>query len=238
MHRVLCVLAVLCTLGFSSTQAHAGIPVFDAANVANTLANLDKWKSQLEDMAKHFNKLKAQLEKAEEQYEALTKARGLADALNNPLLQNYIPEDAADVLKTINQFGTAGNLTSAAKALRDAHKLFDCSTITLADEKLRCEKEIESAYQYQAYLQSAANPATQRLAQINSLLKLAANTKDPKEIAEAQARIAGEQAMLQYEASRVELMRATADIERRVAEAQANELHRARTARTGSLNSF
>lgn len=236
MNKPLLALAMVFTLALPSTQAYAGIPVFDAANVANTLANLEKWKSQLLQMKEQYDKLKAQLQQAEQQYEALTKARGLADALNNPLLQNYIPEDAADVLRTINKVGTAGNLTSAAKALRDAHKIFDCSTITLADEKLRCEKEIEAAYQYQAYLQSAADPASKRLAQINDLLKLAAKTEDPKEIAEAQARIAGEQAMLQHEASRVELMRALADAEERVAQAQALELRRARLARTGKMS--
>jgi|JI8StandDraft_2_1071088.scaffolds.fasta_scaffold16237_4 type IV secretion system protein VirB5 len=238
MQKLLLSLVTLLALASHPFHAHAGIPVFDGANVANTLANLQKWKSQLEEMAAHYKKLQAQLQKAEEQYEALTNARGIADALNSPLLQNYLPQDAADVLKTINQFGTSGNLTTAAKALRDAHKLFDCSTITLADERLRCEKEIEAAYQYQAYLQSAADPASKRLAQINELLKLAANTKDPKEIAEAQARIAGEQAMLQHEAARVELMRATAEIEHRVSEAQLNESKRARTARSGSLTAF
>ncbi len=237
MQKYLVGLLMAMAMWISPQKAHAGIPVIDGANLVQAIMDVANAIDQLQQMKQQYDQVVMQVKQAKQQYDSLTKARGLGDVLNNPLLQNYVPKDAGNVLKAINHAGTTGNLTSTAKALRNLAKSYDCADIDLEVVRIRCEKQIEAPYQYQAYLQEAEEPAAKRVDQINELLELAAMTEDPKEIAEVQARIAGEQAMLQYEATRILLLRAQAEAEERVARAQANERRRARNHRSGTLGS-
>jgi type IV secretion system protein VirB5 len=223
------------TMWFAPQKAHAGVPVIDVASLVQAVMEVANAIDQLMEMKQQYDQMVTQVKQAKQQYESLTKARGLGDVLNNPMLQNYVPKEAGSVFKAINSAGTTGNLTATAKALRNAAKVYDCAEIDLGVARIRCEKEVEAQYQYQAYIQEAEEPAANRAEQINSLMELASATDDPKEIAEVQARIAGELALLEHENARINLLRASAEADERVARAQANERRRARNARTGTL---
>jgi type IV secretion system protein VirB5 len=218
------------TLWASPQQAHAGIPTVSlmelVQSIVNTLTEVTEAKAQ-------YDQLVGQLKQAEKQYESLTGMRNLGDALNNPRFQSYLPKDATNAIRLVNSGGYQ-NLTGSAKALRNAAKVYGCEEEDGAAQT-RCQRDLNLPYQYQAYYQEADERAKDRVEQINSLMELASSTEDPKAIAEVQARIAGEVALLEHEHSRISLIRGMADADEQVTRARGQERKRARAARTGKL---
>ncbi len=227
-------LALVVCVWVTPHAARAGIPVIDVASLAQAIADAATMLEQLGQLEQQLTTLKDTYTQAQRQVEAIKGARNLGQILNNPALQNYIPKDARQVMTGIQQGGYSG-LSSSAKALRDAAKVYNCENLADAGERSGCEVELNKPYQYQAYFQDALQPAASRTEQINQLLERAGSTQDAKEIAEVQARIAGEGALLQHELSQINLMRSMAEADARVAEARAKELQRARASRTGTM---
>lgn len=227
-------LALVACVWVTPHAARAGIPVIDVASLTQAIADAATMLEQLGQLEQQLTTLKDTYTQAQRQVEAIKGARNLGQILNNPALQNYIPKDARQVMAGIQQGGYQG-LSGSAKALRDAAKVYNCENIVDSGARASCEVELNKPYQYQAYFQDALQPASNRTDQINQLLERAGGTQDAKEIAEIQARIAGEGALLQHELSQINLMRSMAEADARVAEAQAKENQRARAARTGTM---
>ncbi len=194
---------------FGSQAAHAGIPVIDAANLAQAIQEVLAWGQQYQQMVQ-------QIQQMQQQYNSLTGARGLGDILNNPLLQQVVPANAATVYNGINTGGYAG-LTSAAQALRNASKQYNCEDKT-GSAKTTCEAILNSNAQTQAYQQNALQVITQRVQQIQSLQSQINATQDPKAIAELQARITAENTQVTNDANRIAVMQALAQSQQQAAE--------------------
>ncbi|MBI5792583.1 MAG: P-type DNA transfer protein VirB5 [Rhodocyclales bacterium] len=234
MFKHLVKLALVVCVWVTPQAARAGIPVIDVASLMQAVAQVSALMDQLQAVQDQLSTLKDTYAQAQQQVQAIKGARNLGQILNNPALQNYIPKDARQVLTGIQQGGYQG-LSSSAKVLRDAATAYNCENIADTAERIRCESELNKPYQYLAYFQDALKPAANRTEQINQLLQQAGGTQDAKEIAEIQARIAGESALLQHEISQINLMRNMAEADAKVAEARAKELQRARAARTGTM---
>lgn len=236
MVKYLAGLCMALALWASPQKAHAGVPVIDVANLLQAVMDVANAIEQLAEMKAQYDQLVKQLDQAKKQYDSLTGIRNLGDALNNPMFQHYLPKEATNAIKLVNGGGYK-NLTASAKALRDAAKVYGCEEEE-GPAQARCQRELNLPYQYQAYYQDADDKAKQRVDQINELMELASSTEDPKAIAEVQARIAGEIALLQHEQSRISLMRGMAEADEQVTRAQGQERKRARAARTGKLGSL
>ena len=221
------------TLWASPQQAHAGVPTVSLVeliqSIVNTMTEVTEAKAQ-------YDQLVGQLRQAEKQYQSLTGMRNLGDALNDPRFQSYLPKDATNAIRLVNSGGYQ-NLTASAKALRNVAKVYGCEEEEGAAQT-RCQRELNLPYQYQAYYQDADQKAKERVEQINNLMEMASSTEDPKAIAEVQARIAGEIALLQHEQSRISLIRGMAEADEQVTRAQGQERKRSRAARTGKLGSL
>jgi type IV secretion system protein VirB5 len=226
-------LAAVAALSGAGT-ARAGIPVLDVSNLAQSIAQVQQYILQLEEMFRHYQMLTNQFNKLKSGLEAISGARNLGDILNNPLLVDYIPPSARQIVSGLQQGGYAG-LSTAAKGLRDAAMVYNCAEVKDNTQRASCQADLARPYQYKAFYDDALSRAGQRAQQIQSLMAKASSTKDSKEIAEVSARIGAENALLSHELSQITLMRAMSEADERVAASRAREAQRAAASRTGTL---
>lgn len=208
MKRLLAVSTFFFALLFSNSS-FAGIPVIDAANLAQALIQVQSWAQQYEQMAQEY----AQLEM---QYKAISGARNLGDIINNPALENVVPSDITNVYRAIQQGGVAG-LSSAARALRDSQAVYNCLDKPEASIA-SCQAYLSNNAQKQANAELGLDQLSQRWQQIQSLMSQINQTTDPKGIAELQARLQVEQASVANDQSRITLMNTLADAQAKAAE--------------------
>ncbi len=204
---------------FGSAPAHAGIPVLDAANLAEAIMEVLAWVEQYGQMVEQIDQMTQQYNQMVQQYDSLTGSRGLGDILNNQALQGVVPTNLASTYNSINSGGYSG-LSSAAKSLRDTTKIYNCEDRT-GDAQVACQATLNQNSQTQANLQNALDLVQQRTSQIQSLQSQINSTSDPKAIAELQARIQSENTQISNDANRIALMKATADAQQQAAD-QAN----------------
>jgi type IV secretion system protein VirB5 len=177
---------------FAGAPAHAGIPVIDVAGLVQAILSVLDQITQIENQI-------SQIEGQVDHYKSITGSRGLGEILNNPALQNYIPASAMDDYKKLS--GGYGSLSGSAKSLRDAEMVYNCMEKSGAEQQ-RCQSTFAKPYQQKAQLEQALKSTEGRLDQIKSLMGQISSTGDEKAIAELNARIASENAMLQHENSR------------------------------------
>lgn len=204
---------------FGSAPAHAGIPVLDAANLAQAIMEVLAWVEQYGQMVEEITQLEQQYDQMVQQYDSLTGSRGLGDILNNQSLQGVVPTNLASTYNSINSGGYSG-LSGAAKSLRDASKIYNCEDRS-GDAQVACQATLNQNSQTQANLQNALDLVQQRTSQIQSLQSQINSTSDPKAIAELQARIQSENTQISNDSNRIALMRATAEAQQQAAD-QAN----------------
>lgn len=208
----------------------AGIPVFDGANLAQAVQQIVSWGDQYGQMMDQINQAKAE-------YDSITGIRGFGDAVNNPYLKDIIPSQVGDIYKNVQQGGVNG-LTGAAKNIRDAAMIYDCSSKSGQDYKT-CQASLNSNAQTQALNQNALDVADLRAEQIDNLRKQINTTQDSKAIAELQARLQAENTQVANDANRIALMQAEAKTQYDAVRQQGLELQLQRAAQQGNgLDSF
>lgn len=215
-------LAIVAALSLGvSAPSMAQIPVTDAASIATEVMN------HVEDIAKYveqISQLKAQLDQMKQQYEALTGSRNLGAILNDPKFKSYLPADWQNVYDSVRTGGYS-SLSGTAKAIYDAVKKYDsCEYLPKEDEKIACQARAVKAAQDKAFAVDAFDRSKERLTQIEQLMNRINSTDDPKAIAELQGRIASEQAMIQNEATKLQMFQMIAAAEDRINQQQEREL--------------
>lgn len=213
MKRMLMALLFFGTATFGA-PARAGIPVIDAANLAQAIQQVIAWVEQANQMATQITSMNDQLT-------ALTGSRGLGDILSNPLLSEVAPSDLVGTLQGINLSGYSG-LSTAAKSIRSANKIYNCEAAT-GEMATICGGLLNANAQAQANTQAAFDLIKQRISNINSLQGQIRFTADPKAIAEMQARIQIEQAQVAADANQLAVMQAMAQSMRNEAEQKMKE---------------
>lgn len=198
---IVAVMAVAAVLSPASAQ----LPVFDASRAIDFIQEFAKLKEQLETA-------KSQLTKAEQMYASVTGGRGFGDILRNGNLEQYLPNDARGLYD--GSGGGAGITSSLADIQRREQEGLSGS---VPEVEARIDaRERELAATEKALALRAYEGARKRLEQIEALLDEIAQTQDPKGIAELQARLAGEQAAIQVELNKLqivaELQRAEKDL--------------------------
>lgn len=210
--------------------AHAqGIPVIDVANLANTLQQVIHSITQIQNQLQQIVHLQQQLS-------SINGSRGLGTILNNPLLQDAIPADAAAILQAVQNQGYEG-LSGTGRQLRDAQMVYNCQDLSGA-ERTRCQVTLSQPYQTKGLLQDAMGAATGRMAQIQALMAQINATIDQKAIQELQARIAAENAMLVHQTTQIQLLQGLADSDERIARARDRERQYQMLSRTGRISQF
>jgi type IV secretion system protein VirB5 len=195
--------------------ARAQVIVLDPDNMIHNIQQLLYMIEEIQNQITQIDQMRAQ-------YQSLTGSRGLGSLFRNPAFDNYVPLNAGTLLQNIAASGYGG-LSPAAKALRDAGMLYNCLDIADAGQRIFCQSQMAQPYQAKALWQQALQSANGRMAQVQGLISAINATSDPKAIAELQARIAGEQALIEHERSRAQMLRDLVQAEREVMEAQVRE---------------
>ncbi|EIJ6113763.1 P-type DNA transfer protein VirB5 [Salmonella enterica] len=195
MKKLVMTAAVAAILGAAGPAMASGIPVFDGTRAADFIQQFTRMKEQL-DTAKD------QLAEAQRMYESVTGARGFGDVLRNQNLREYLPEDLKTVYDSANGGGYSGISGSIKDILREEELTGSVDDMRRSIE----ERSRNAAATDKAMGLKAFEGAQKRLAQIEGLMDEIGRTQDQKAITELQARIQGEQAAIQNETTKLQMI--------------------------------
>lgn len=223
-------LAAYAVLACASLAARAqGIPVIDAANLAQTIQQVINGITQVNNQVQQISQLQQQLS-------SLNGMRNLGQFRNSTALQNYVPALAFAALNAVDGSGYAG-LVSSARSLRDAGMVYNCLDLGGA-ARTACQASLAQPYQHKGMLQDAMQAASGRLSQINALMSQINATTDQKSVQEIQARIGAENALLAHEISQIQMLQGMADSEERIARSRDRERQYEMLGRSGRIADY
>ncbi len=154
--------AIAATVFVFSSAAQAQIPVTDMAlistSVSNQVESIAKWTQQ-------FNQMKQQIQQYQQQYAAITGARGMGSLLDNTAMKSALPADWQQVLTSIKT--TSGYVTERAKyptftSLPKANAMYDViasQNAVMSDLYSKASKQVGLVQQLTAQIDSATDPA-------------------------------------------------------------------------------
>jgi type IV secretion system protein VirB5 len=215
-----------CASGVALSQ---GIPVIDAANLVQTVQQVVNDITEINNQIQQITQLQTQIA-------SMNGARLLGNVADSPLLHNYVPANAYNIVNAVATAGYAG-LNGTAKTLRDAGMVYNCLDL-IGPTRTACQAGLALPYQHKGLLQDAMTAASGRLAQIGSLMNQIDATTDQKSIQEIQARIGAENALLAHEMSQVQMLQAMADSDERIARSRDRERQYEMLNRTGKIADY
>ena len=212
MKKIILIL-LCCCLGNNQATADL-LDVLDSENLA-------KAAEQLRVLEQQLTVVKQQLEQAKSQYKTITGSRGLGEILYNQELYNLLPSEYQDIYKAVNSGSPSisGTLTQIATSEQLKSSM---------DEN---QKAIEQRSQQAARVDKAVGlkgyqAAEERLKHIEVLMRKINDTQDLKAINEMQARIAIEQAAIQNEITKLQMVSQLQQAEHRLITEQKREMSR------------
>jgi type IV secretion system protein VirB5 len=230
LRRIAFTAAALCLpLTFAAPAQAQGIPVIDIQAIIQAVAEVSNTLQEIDNQITQISQLDSQIK-------AITGARGLGAILNNPLLQNYLPPGAAGIVNDIQANGTSA-LTPTASTLRRMHMTYNCENLAGVDQS-QCQSQLDQPYQSLAFMQDAIATSNNRLAQIESLMSAIDGTTDAKGVAEIQARVDAENAMLGHVQTQMQMATGMAITQEQIVRSKADESRMQQANRTGNLADF
>ena len=179
---------VLAIAGSLNAVSYAGVPV-------SVVADPQAWTAHLEDMAKYVEQIKQlenQFKQQVKQYESMTSARGLANVINS-----QYDTDALSGINTDSILRDSGiNSASDFKLPEDVAELYDTAPKDAATYAGQAPRSLEQAQS--------------RFTELSGLVRRVNTATDPKEVMDLNARIGAEQAFLQNEVGKLQVLQQTA----------------------------
>ncbi|MGE0315893.1 MAG: type IV secretion system protein [Lautropia sp.] len=201
--RSLIAFLVIGLAALSPQKAHAGIPVLDTANLLQAIEQVIAWGKQYAQMAE-------QIQQQYEHYAAITGNRGFGAVDFNALLMEVIPNGLVDIYEAVSN----GELTAAAQAIRNAQRIYNCQGLLTGEDTARCNSVLNRVSESQAQIRTVYNRLVQRTNQVEALRGRILTTKDPKDIAELNARMVAELTQVSNDNSRIQMMVWTDKVQR------------------------
>nr|WP_228719425.1 MULTISPECIES: type IV secretion system protein [Enterobacterales] len=178
----------LAIAGSLNAVSYAGVPV-------SVVADPQAWTAHLEDMAKYVEQIKQlenQFKQQVKQYESMTSARGLANVINS-----QYDTDALSGINTDSILRDSGiNSASDFKLPEDVAELYDTAAKNAATYAGQASRSLEQAQS--------------RFTELSGLVRRVNTATDPKEVMDLNARIGAEQAFLQNEVGKLQVLQQTA----------------------------
>ena len=212
-----CVSTLLVVSLFGANAANAGIPVIDAANLAQSIQQVLAWVEQQIQMATQIQNQTTQIQHQVQHIQDITGSRNLGEVFNNPLLQQVIPANVQTVMSAVNTNGYNG-MTGQAQGIRTSTMLYNCLDKPPGGIRTSCQAVLSGASQAQAYQTNALATVQQRVTEIQNMQNQINQTQDPKAISEVQAALAAEQAQVANDAIRVAVANQMVENQRLAAE--------------------
>jgi type IV secretion system protein VirB5 len=208
-------------IGLVPMPARAQWAVIDVAAIQQLVMQIDYWRQQIEAMGEELNQL-------EETHAALTGGRGMEDLM--PLgdaERNYLPGDWAEVSRVLaGQSAQYGAMADAVTELISDRAVLTPERLDAMSAPMRASvvEARESAAGLTVMTREAYRQAAERFAALAGLVNAIGNADDAKAIADLQGRIAAEQAMLENEQAKLQVLYHAAEAERWAREQQLREL--------------
>lgn len=197
-------IALACLAGlFGASTADAGIPVIDAANLAQSIQQVIAWVQQSTQMVTTIQNQATQIQR-------ITGSRNLGQTFNNLSLQQAVPANVPQVMASVGTQGFGG-LTTAAQTLRSAAMIYNCMDRPAGPQRASCQAPLSVNSQAQAWQSSAHGMVTQRVQEIQNMQQQINTTTDPMAINQVQAALAAETAQVANDQNRIALMKQQVD---------------------------
>jgi type IV secretion system protein VirB5 len=210
-------LGAVLLLGSATAPAIAGgVPVIDATAIAEAIKQYEQLQAQLKTMNSH-------LEQAQQLNQSLSGSRGMQDLMPNEV-RNVIPTNWQE---TLAQMGGAGKLSELAQSIKANASKMDVATLKkLLPEEMASTAEgfADSAASAQASAGQAYDNASNRFSRLQALMDALPGAQDMKAVADLQARIQGEQVMLQNEAIKLAALAQAQQAQQAIQNQQVREL--------------
>jgi type IV secretion system protein VirB5 len=178
----------------AAMPASAGMPVIDAANLAQAIQQVLSWGQQLQGMTQQYQQLQST-------YNSLTGPRGMQALLPVSLAnRNYLPANYAQMTGVINGTSTAYPvLSSQVQTSIQANAIL--STQGLSGLSPQAQQYVRQSRQSAATLsmlsQASQANASNNFSNVQSLISALGATADTKASADLSGRIQSEQVMTQ-----------------------------------------
>lgn len=214
---------------FMATSAYAQIPVTVTSDVPATLNQVQtmaQWAQQIAAMKQQYDQMQTDYQHMQKTFSSTTGSRGMGQILNDQSLRDYLPTDWQKVYDKTKSQGYSG-LSGSGKTEWENNAIFDgCKSYEGDDVQRRaCESAAVKASQDKAYALDAYQAGQKRTQQLDSLMAKIDQTKDPKDIAELQARMGAEQANIQNEQTKLQLYSMVAAAEEKVQQQRQREIN-------------
>lgn len=181
------IIAIFLSTAISNASYATGIPVFDAAGLAQALQTVQQLKQQID-----------QLKSLQSQFEGV---RNMGSLLNIPELRNQLPTEWQNVYDDVKH-GNIDGLSGAFDKLNNDEAVTGTKSEIDALKKRRWDQALAD----KAMGENAYNAALQRLSNIEALGAKINTTQDAKASMDLISRVSQEQALVQNESARMQLM--------------------------------
>jgi type IV secretion system protein VirB5 len=201
--------AVALTAGVGS--ANAGIPVIDVSNLAQSIQQVIAWGQQYTQMAQQITTMRDQYTQLTNTYNAMTGNRGLGTLLNGVVDQTarrYLPADGTQ----IGQLSTGvvagfGSLQATISRYKSSVTSIPGTAFSVGTDAARAfEARVNSMATQQALGEAAYTSTAQRTTDLENMISTIGVADDPKAIAEINARIGAQQALIANEATKLQAL--------------------------------
>ena len=190
----------------AAAPASAGMPVIDAANLAQAIQQVLSWGQQLEGMSQQYTQLVRSYQQLQTTYNSLTGPRGMQNLLTVSLAnRNNLPATYSQLTSVINGTSTTYPLLSSqVQASIQANALLSAQGMTGLSPQ--AQQYIRQSRQAAATLgmlsQTSQANASNNFGSVQTLISALGNTPDTKASADLNGRIQSEQVMTQTIRSR------------------------------------
>ena len=212
---------------FGASQAKANMPVIDSANLANSVQQVAAWGQQYQQMATQYQQLVQQYNQIVTTYNSMNGVRGMAGLVNNPAVRRYLPTEWNQAMNLISTPGGYTSLQSSITGIRNAARILDINATGLDPNSAAgraFQGQQNQAAMNRALSEEGFKQASDRITAIQTLIDKVDGVPDAKEVADLQARIQAEQAMVQNESVKLQLMAQLQQAQRDIQDQQSREI--------------
>ncbi|MBZ2207149.1 P-type DNA transfer protein VirB5 [Massilia soli] len=179
------------------------MPVYDAANHATVKLNQ---ASNYAQFVQQVTQLKLQLDEAKRMYNAMNGVRGMGSLINNPAARHYLPKSASGLYNLSQGAGRTQGLSGSLEAIRRAAQIMTPAQAATPQTARMLDRQQTQIATMQATAEASYNAAGARFDTLQTLVNRVDLAQDPKAAADLANRINAENAMLQNEMIKLNML--------------------------------
>ncbi len=191
-------------------SANAGIPVIDVANLAQSIQQVVAWAQQNAQMVQQITELRNQYTQLTNTYNSMTGNRGLGTLLNGAVDQatrRYLPGDATQLGQLGSGVAGFGSLQATINRYRSSVTSLPPTWFPAGSPAANTlATRVDSLATQQAMGEAAYTSSTQRTSDLEDMISTIGTADDQKAIAEINARITAQQALIANESTRLQAL--------------------------------